>query len=318
MRRIWSFVIPCMLASSVAAAGSPKKRPVTQVAEDEEEDEETGESETADDDAAREAELAAVAKAKAKAKKAKAKKKAPRNEFYFRAGMAHVQPRIKSGGLELQPTGLAGLAANPEPPKGGLESQSSNIISGIIGFAPKVFGGHVAFETLVGIPQATPLRAQGELATKSLAPTALGIIPTGIPPLGEEIGEAKAVPPMLTVVFRLPALGPVRPYVGAGASVLFVEGKITNAVLTEVATPKLTVSPAAGFVAQAGIDVHLKGRFYARLDLKELWFQESQSTISNIHVATTIPMLETVEVGSAKTTVQANPIIVQAGIGVTF
>jgi outer membrane protein W len=257
-------------------------------------------------------------KAKAKAKP-KAMPKKPRNELYFRAGVAHVEPRIASGGLELRPTGLASLAAMTEPVAGGIESQPANIIAGIIGFAPAAFGGRIAFETLVGIPQPTKLRAVGDLADKSLAPTAAGIIPTGIPALGPELGEAKAVPPMLTVVLRLPSLGPIRPYIGAGASVLFVtDARITNAVLTEVATPRLEITPAFGVVAQAGIDVHLTGRFYARLDLKELWFQEAESRITNLHVATTIPMLETVEVGSAVSTVRANPIIVQAGVGVTF
>ncbi len=242
-----------------------------------------------------------------------------RNELYFVAGVAHVNARVASGGLELDPTGLASLAAMSGPVQGSVESDPSNILAGMIGFAPAALRGHVAFETLIGVPKATQLRATGDLANKSLAPTALGFVPTGIPPLGAQLGEAKAVPPMVTAIFRLPALGPVRFYVGAGASVLFVtDAKITNPVLTQVATPRLEVTPAFGVVGQAGVDVRLFGRFSARIDVKELWFQSSEATISNIRVRTTIPLLETVDVGSARSELRANPIIVQAGIGASF
>lgn len=244
-------------------------------------------------------------------------KPAVHNELYFRAGMAFVDPRITSSGLQLETSALASIAAGA-PPQGGIATTQSNIYAGIIGFAPAAFGGHVAFETIVGIPQKTKFLATGDLATMSLAPSALGV-PTGIKPLGSELGEAETVPPMLTAVARLPSLGPITPYAGIGASVLFVtNAKITNAVLTEVATPKLEVSPVAGFVAQAGLDIHLSGRFFARLDVKELWFQTSETTISNIRVHTTIPLLETVNVGSAKTEVTANPILFQAGLGANF
>jgi outer membrane protein W len=97
-----------------------------------------------------------------------------------------------------------------------------------------------------------------------------------------------------------------------------VNARITNPVLTQVATPKLEVTPAVGVVGQIGVDIHLFDRFSARLDIKELWFQPSRATISNIRVHTTIPLLETVDVGSAKAVLQANPIVVQAGIGASF
>jgi hypothetical protein len=242
-----------------------------------------------------------------------------RNELYFVAGVAHVDARVASGGLQLDPTGLASLAAMPGPVQGSVESDPANIIAGMIGFAPAALHGYIAFETLVGVPKTTQLRATGDLANKSLAPTALGFVPTGIPPLGPQLGEAKATPPMVTAILRLPALGPVRFYVGGGASVLFVtDARITNAVLTEVATPRLEVTPAVGAVGQIGVDVHLFDRFSARIDVKELWFQSSEATISNIRVHTTIPLLETVDVGSARSELRANPIIVQAGLGASF
>jgi outer membrane protein W len=125
---------------------------------------------------------------------------------------------------------------------------------------------------------------------------------------------------MLTAVARTPAYKDrVRAYVGAGPSVLIVRNaKVTNKVLTEVATPKIEIAPTLGLVAHVGVDVKLYKRLHARLDVKEMWFQPSESRISNIHVKTTIPLLETVNVGSARSTVQANPLIVQFGIGASF
>jgi hypothetical protein len=251
-------------------------------------------------------------------KKAKPRSRRPGNVFYLVAGAAHIESRVASGGLQIDKTGLASLAMTG-PVQGHVESDPSNIIAGMIGFAPAALRGYVAFETLIGVPKTTQLRATGDLANKSLAPTALGLVPTGIPPLGSQFGEVKASTPTLTAIFRLPKLGPLRFYAGGGVSVLFVTGaRITNAVLTEVATPKLEVTPALGAVAQIGVDIHLFGRFSARLDIKEMWFQPNQATISNIRVHTTIPLLETVEVGSAKAELQANPIVVQAGIGASF
>jgi outer membrane protein W len=334
MRRTTWLVIPFVLASTVAMAKSHRgsKHAAARIEEDADDDEDQREREDADDEdtdrrrpagddeqATRDDDQQVEENVLEAPRPKKQPRKKAHNEFYFRAGMAHVDPRIQSGGLELHPEGISRLATPMEPVAGGIKSETTNIVAGVVGFAPAVFGGYIAFETLVGIPKTTKLRAQGDLANKSLAPTALDLVPTGIPPLGEEIGEAHAIPPTVTAVIRTPELGPLRFYVGGGASVLIVrDAKITNKVLTEVATPKLEISPSFGVVAQAGIDIHIVNRFYARLDIKELWFQPTETRISNIKVHTTIPLLEVVDVGSASSTAKANPVIVQAGIGATF
>src|SRR5262249_21313358 len=141
-----------------------------------------------------------------------------RNELYIVPGIAHVDARVASGGLQLDLKGIASLAVMPGPMLGGVDSDPAKIITGIIGFAPAALRGHVAFETVIGLPRKTQLRATGDLANKSLAPTVLDLLPTGIPPLGTELAEVKATPPMVTAIFRLPALGPIRFYAGGGAS----------------------------------------------------------------------------------------------------
>ncbi len=250
-------------------------------------------------------------------KQARPARKAER--FYFRAGIAHVEPRTRSTGMKLEPVGIAALMPM-EPPKGEIVTDPANVFTAILGVAPATFGGYLAFETLIGIPKKSKLRATGDLANKSLAPMALDLIPTGVPPLGEEIGEASAAPLMVTATVRTPELGGrVRLYAGGGPSVLIVRGaKVTNKVLTEVATPRIETSPTVGVVAQAGIDVRLYKRIYARLDIKEMWFRPAETRISNIHVRTTIPLLDTIEVGSSSSQVQANPLVVQFGIGAGF
>jgi outer membrane protein W len=335
MRLAKWLLISCVVASSAAAAPrrvfkskskKAKKTPVVEPAVSTEEDEAPppdreiemepdAEKQTAkvdDPDTIDESELAIEEKPKRK------KKRSSWGELYFRAGIARVDPRIKSSGMELQPEGILKLQPM-EPVQGSVKTDPTTIFVSSIGYAPALTRGYFAIETIIGIPKRAKLRATGDLANKSLAPMALDLIPTGVPPLGEELGEAQAVPPMVTLQLRSPMLGPVRVYVGGGVSVLFVkDAKVTNKVLTEVATPKLEIDPAIGFVAQAGVDVKLFSRFYARLDFKEMWFQPAETRISNIHVKTTIPLLETVKVGSARSESTANPIIVQLGIGASF
>lgn len=242
----------------------------------------------------------------------------PKRELYFRAGIAHVDARTKSSGMKLEPAGITKLMP-VDPPQGEIVTDPANVITAILGFAPATFRGYLAFETLIGIPKSSKLKATGDLANMSLAPTALDLIPTGVPALGEEIGEANAAPLMVTAVARTPELGGrVRLYAGAGPVVLLVRATVTNKVLTEVATPKIETTPAYGVVAQAGLDVKLYKSVYARLDLKEMWLTPSETTISNIRVKTTIPLLETVEVGTARSQVQANPLVVQFGVGASF
>lgn len=238
-------------------------------------------------------------------------------QFYVRAGYAYMIPQFSAGGFQLEPSPVASIAING-PIQGGVTTPAAGTAAAIIGFAPRALGGHVAFETLVGAPAKTHFQATGALATQSLAPTALGI-PTGIPALGPNLGEASAIPPMLTVLFRAPALGPFTAYAGGGASVLFVtDAKITNPVLTQVGHPTFSIPPAAGVIAQAGVDARLYKHWYARFDFKEIWYQPVEATISNITVHTTIPLLETVDVGTVKSQVAANPIVLQAGIGADF
>src|SRR6185312_6222236 len=158
----------------------------------------------------------------------------------------------------------------------------------------------------------------GTLRDKSIAPTALGI-PTGVMALGPDLGEAHAAPPVVTLVYS-PFDGMFRPYVGAGVAVMFTYGaKTTNPILTEVSQPQMSIAPAPGVAAQAGTEVRITQKIYARLDFKFIALMRADAEVHHIQVKTPdIPLFDTVEVGTAKMSVWVNPLIVQLGVGMDF
>ncbi len=245
-------------------------------------------------------------------------KPAKQKKLYLRGGIAVVKPLSQSRELELADIdGPASLAVQNGPIAGSGSSVSSATIPAIIiGYRIKP---RWALETVLGLPFTVKFRATGTLRDMSIAPTALGI-PTGVPPLGDELGEAKAAPPTLTAVYDLATQGKVHPYVGAGLAVLFATGgKITNPVLTEVSSPKLEISPAPGLVLQTGIEVMLAKRIYARLDVKFIALMLARARAEHLQVrAPSLPLFDTVEVGTAKMDVWVNPLIIQLGIGTDF
>jgi outer membrane protein W len=241
--------------------------------------------------------------------------------FYLRGGVARVAPLEQSREMELADVdGPASLAVMNGPIAGsGATISSTTIAAGIIGYRLKALGGRLSLETLVGKPLTLKFRATGTLANESIAPTALGI-PTGVPALGPELGEVEALPPILTAVYQIVYTGVVRPYVGAGVSVLIaMDAKITNPILSEVSQPEFSIDPAPGFVAQAGVDAKLWKQVYARLDVKFIAGMLARAEVRHTQVRTpALPLFDTVEVGTAKMSMWANPLIVQAGVGFDF
>jgi outer membrane protein W len=176
-----------------------------------------------------------------------------------------------------------------------------------------------SLETVLGAPFTVKFKATGTLANKSIAPTALGI-PTGVGPLGPELGETKALPPVVTAVYQLTSSGVFRPYLGAGASILFSkDAHVTNPMLTAIRPPDMTIAPAPGLVLQSGLDARLWKSVYARVDVKFIALMLARAEVHHIEVNTPgIPLFESVEVGTAKMNVWVNPLIVQGAIGFDF
>ena len=244
---------------------------------------------------------------------------APRlKKLYLRLGVVHMQPLSSSREMELADIdGAASLAVQNGPIAGSGADVSSATVPAL------TFGYRLtprwSLETLLGIPFTVKFKATGTLANESLAPMALGI-PTGVPPLGSELGEAKAAPPLVTAVYGLREAGKVRPYVGGGLAILFAyDAKVTNPMLIEVRQPEFEVSPAPGLVLQTGLEASITNRIYARLDVKFIAFMLARAEVHHIQVRTPeLPLFDTVEVGTAKMSVWVNPLIIQAGIGTDF
>jgi outer membrane protein W len=247
------------------------------------------------------------------------KKKAHR--FYFRGGIAHISPLATSRPMELADVdGAASLAVQNGPIDGsGSDVSSATIAALTIGYKLPFGGGHLSLETVLGLPFTVKFRATGTLANESIAPTALGI-PTGVGPLGPELGEANAAPPLVTLVYNLRPGAKVQPFIGAGAAVMFTfDSKVTNPMLTKISQPEMTIAPAPGLVLQGGIEGKIYKGLYARLDVKFIAFMLARAEVHHIQVETPeLPLFGNVEVGTAKMSVWVNPLIIQGGLGIDF
>jgi outer membrane protein W len=245
----------------------------------------------------------------------------PRPALYVRLGGAVVKPMSSSRELELADVhGAASLAVKNGPIAGsGAAIDSATIPALIIGYVLPTPSRRWSTELVLGLPFTVKFRATGTLATTSLAPMALGI-PTGVGPLGSELGEAQAAPIVVTATYRLIENRHVWPYLGIGPSVLVAsKAKVTNPILTEVNPPEMSIDPAPGLVLQGGLDARLTRSIYARLDVKFIAFMLARAEVSHINVKTPgLPLFDSVEVGTAKMSLWVNPVIVQAGLGYDF
>jgi outer membrane protein W len=241
--------------------------------------------------------------------------------LYVRAGVLHIEPLSQSRELVLSGVhGAASLAVTDGPIAGsGAALEPLTIPAVIAGYVLPLWDDRLSLETVLSTPLHVKFRATGTLAEMSIAPEALGI-PTGVPALGAELGEADAAPPLVTAVYRVADLGPVHPYLGLGVGVLVTyNARATNPVLTEVGAPRFHIDPAPGLVVQAGTDLALWRHVYVRADIKYIAFMKAHATVEDLRVRTPeLPLFETAEVGTATMDLWVNPLIVQLGAGVDF
>ena len=241
--------------------------------------------------------------------------------IYMRGGVARVATLEQSREMELADIdGAASLAVQDGPIAGsGAALSSSTIPLIVVGYRLRAMQGRLSVEMLLGTPPTVKFSATGTLANESIAPMALGI-PTGVPALGAELGEAQALPVVATLVYQIRQRGPVLPYAGAGPAVLIARNaKITNPILSEVGQPEFSIPPAPGLVLQAGVDIKLWKQVYARFDAKFIAGMLARASVKHTQVRTpTLPLFETVEVGTAKMTAWVNPLILLASVGFDF
>ena len=239
--------------------------------------------------------------------------------FYVRVGGAVITPLEMSRELELADVdGAASLAVENGPIRGsGAKVSSATVPAITVGYR---LSPRLGIETILGLPFTMTFEATGTLATESIAPMALGGIPTGVPALGSKLGETKAAPIVLSAVYQLRERGRFRPYAGGGAALMFAyDEKVTNPVLTEVSQPEMSIAPAPGLVLQGGAELAVWNRVYARLDVKFIAFMMARARVEHVQVRTPeLPVFDTVEVGTAKMNAWVNPLIIQLGVGTDF
>jgi outer membrane protein len=242
-----------------------------------------------------------------------------RDRLYLRAGMLYLRPIPTSPDVVMSNLdGPAELALPNGPIAGsGVGAESNTMLAGIIGY--RVYK-NVAVEAVVASPFTMTLTLTGTLADTSVAPFALGNVPTGVPAFGSELGTTKVLPPILTAVYRFPLHARVRPYGGLGLSyVIPYDTKITNAVLTEVSQPSVDISADLAWVVQAGVDIQLWRQMYFTLDAKFVGGLDLVAEMNNLELTVpALPIYGTVSAGTGTAEVTVNPLVVQAGVGWNF
>jgi outer membrane protein len=246
--------------------------------------------------------------------------------FRFRLGALYVAPTGKGREVQMtNMTGMAKLSLKEGPIAGSTSSLGATLLPAlIVGYALPFLDRQLSIETILAPPITQKMTLGGTIATTSIAPTALGSLPTGVPPLGTELGEVKTLPPIVTAVYRFFPRARLRPYLGAGACALFVlDAKITNVVMTAVRPPKVSIPTRFGWVAQAGADVRFgldalwPGRsFYLTADVKYVGGLDTTTTVRDIWVELPdLPLYGAAKVGDAVARLSVDPLVTFLGVG---
>ncbi len=245
-----------------------------------------------------------------------------KTRFYFRAGGLHLAPFVNSDNVVLSDISPFAQLAVQEGPieNSGAGMSALTVPAAIIGYVLPYMDGRISIETVLALPLTLDLKVTGAMATESLAPYALGNVPTGVPALGESLGTAKALPPLVTAVYRFLPGRAFPPYVRAGLTFMYVyDEQVNNQVLTSVSKPTLEIGNGYGVVAQAGIEARIYDRYFATLDVKTILGLSIEAVVHDIYVETPeLPLFETAEVGDASVEIGIIPLIITAGVGADF
>jgi outer membrane protein W len=287
-----------------------------------------------------------------------------KDRLYLKPGASYLDfGRLESSDLELSgvefPATLAIGNGGVDGAKASIANQTIGTIA--LGYNIPGTGRHLSFETIIGKPIDINFVAQsGTLRDESLAPTArlgnvvpegiaggqalqdvlnglggavndaTGLLDTGIPPLGRNLGTVKSLPIMLTLLYHPFPDAWFRPYIGGGAVYLYnYDAEISNDVLTQVNDPGFDVSSTPGYVLQAGIDIGNPAEgFFGFADVRYIGEATVRGELSDVNVRVRNPALgttldalgygEDIAVGDADIELDINPIIYTVGVGYRF
>ena len=286
------------------------------------------------------------------------------DRLYLKPAVSYLDfSALKSSELTLSGVEFpASLAVDNGPIAGAKATIANQAIATIgIGYNIPGTGRHLSLETIIGKPIDIDFVSQpGTLRDRSLAPTAdlanlvtgdsvleqalgqtlgdlgsavnsaTGLLDTGIPPLGSELGSVKSLPIMMTLLYHPFPDSYFRPYIGGGAVYLYnYDSEITNDVLTQVNDPGFDVSSTPGYVLQAGIDIgNPEQGFFGFADVRYIGDATVKGELSDVNVRVRNPALgttldalgygEDIAVGDADIELDINPIIYTVGVGYRF
>ena len=190
--------------------------------------------------------------------------------------------RPKEKGLLMLNARISGVLADAEEPiltgggaDSGLKAKVGDDVMPTIGLT-YFLTDHVAVEAIAGTTQ-HQVKAQG-------------------PGVDVAVHKTWVLPPVVSLQYHFAPEAKVSPYVGAGINyMLFYSGKDKNGF-------KVDIDDGFGYALQAGVDVALKDRWSANLDVKKVFF-ETDASVNN---------------GALKTKVKLDPWVVSAGVGYKF
>lgn len=243
--------------------------------------------------------------------------------LYFRVGGLSVVPTGAGQPVALaNVTETARLSGVHDGPIDGSSTRLGRSLmpAVIIGYAPPILNRQLSIETVLAPPLKQKLYAGGTLADRSLAPNALGTLPTGVPALGSELGEVTSLPPVLTAVYRFFPAGRFRPYVGVGGCLVVVlDARITNPVLSSEGAPKVSTPSRLGWVVQGGAEIRFAGSFFLTADVKYIGGLTLTSTMKDIRVALpSQPLYGSAKLGDSVARTRVDPIASFVGLGMDF
>lgn len=110
------------------------------------------------------------------------------------------------------------------------------------------------------------------------------------------VGSVSLLPPTVTLQYHFDPDGPIRPYVGAGVNYTFFY-KVDNGL------PNLDLKNNFGWALQAGVDVPVgDGPYFLNLDVKKIFLHTTATATA----------------GAVRASVDLDPWLVGAGVGIRF
>ncbi len=241
--------------------------------------------------------------------------------FYVKPGATMIDARLSSGELVLgglDDTAQLALEPGPVAGSGVRDSGSVTRVSATLGWRLPWGDRRWAVETVLAPPFTFEFEATGTLANESLAPDAGGI-PTGVPPLGRELGETDLLPPVVTLVYAPWPDSRVSPYAGAGVVYIFsYNSRLTNRALTESASPELRIDNVFSYVLQLGLDVAITERLFVNVDYKYVGRVRPRARIRGIGLSSNVELFDPIEVERADMRLEMNPHVLGASLGWRF